>query len=430
MTSAILPARFSNIAAAGGDRGARLFVHGIFFSTLILQKFGFVFGRRYFALALPVCILLFAWAALSGKVRINGRSLTLYGLFLCAALFSAILVLQAPGGAATFSLPSLALLAILYSFFIFDPSSRFDASIVLDIFLNYARVLAALGIFQYGAQFAGLQISSLSSVMPWLKPFLLESFFNSNAILEYGSNIVRSNAIFLGEPSSFSQLIVIAASIEVTVKKQFKFLPVYAIAYLTSFSGTGLFSLVVAIAASALFSFKNALRLPAIVLAGAGIFAVLAVTAPDVADRYVHRISEFQSEGSSAHTRYIAQGRAWSDMIDNGTILTGNGPGSFDRIYLINGVSTNPVLKFTHDYGLFAMILGLGLLASTIWLRHDKFISLLYLSIFQLGEGSELNPCFLVPMILVCVWGIKRQDAANVAPVVRAPGIARRMVLS
>jgi hypothetical protein len=251
--------------------------------------------------------------------------------------------------------------------------------------------------------------------MPWLKPFLLEDFFNSHAILEYGSNIVRSNAIFLGEPSSFSQLIVIAASIEIVVKKRYKFLPLYAIGYLTSFSGTGLFALAVAVVANTLFSFKDALRLPLIAVGGAVIFAVLSVTAPDVADRYVHRIAEFQSEGSSAHVRYVAQGRAWSDMIDDGTILTGNGPGSFDRTYLINGVATNPVLKLTHDYGLFTMLLGLGLLASTIWLRDAKFISLLYLSIFQLGEGSELNPCFLIPMIIVCVWGIKRLRAESAA---------------
>jgi len=430
MTSAIFPARFSAAAAAAGNSGSRFFVHGILFSTLFLQKFGFVFGRRYFALALPVCIIMFAWAAMSGKARINSRSLTLYGLFICSTLFSAILVLLGPGGAANFSLPSLALLAVLYSFFILEPSPTFDPSVALDIFLKYARVLTLLGIFQYYAQFAGFQISSLSSLVPQLKPFLLEEFFNSNAILEYGSNIVRSNAIFLGEPSSFSQLIVIAASIEIVVKKQFKFLPIYALAYLTSFSGTGLFALVAAIAANALFSFKNALRLPLIALGGAAIFAVLAVAAPDVADRYVHRVAEFQSEGSSAHTRYVAQGRAWSDMIDDQTILTGNGPGSFDRTYLVTGVATNPVLKLTYEYGLFTMIFGLGLLASTIWLRHARFISLLYLSIFQLGEGSELNPCFLVPMILVCVWGIRGLQAEDGAPAPRVLGAARNMVLS
>jgi hypothetical protein len=417
-------------ASVASGRSARIFVHVILFSTLILQKFGFVFGRRYFALALPICIAAFAWAALTGKTRINGRSLALYSLFICGALFSAIFVLQVPGAFGTFSIPSLALLIVLYSFFVLEPSPDFDSSVALDIFLKYARFLTVMGIFQYGGQFIGLQITSLSSVFPQLKPFLLEDFFNSNAVLEYGSNIVRSNAIFLGEPSSFSQLIVIAASIEIVVRKSFRFLPVYAIAYLTSFSGTGLFSLAVAIAASALFSFKDAVRLPLIALGGAAIFAALAVAAPDVADRYVHRIAEFQSEGSSAHVRYVAQGRAWSDMIDDGTLLTGNGPGSFDRTYLINGVATNPVLKLTHDYGLFTMLLGLGLLASTIWLRDAKFISLLYLSIFQLGEGSELNPCFLIPMIIVCVWGIKRLRIENAAPAARLPTFSPGMVPS
>ncbi len=71
-------------------------------------------------------------------------------------------------------------------------------------------------------------------------------------------------------------------------------------------------------------------------------------------------------------------------------------------------MSTNPVLKLTYDYGAFTMLLGLGLLASSIWSRHARFISLLYLSVFQLGEGSELKPSFMLPMIIVCVWGVKR----------------------
>jgi hypothetical protein len=430
MKTALFTLDHSSRMTSARRSAGRLFIHGTLFSTLILQKFGFTFGRRYFALALPLCIALFAWAVMSGKTRVNARALTLYCLFICGAFFSAIAVLISPGAADNFSIPSLALLIVLYSFFVIEPSAEFDASMVVDIFLKYALALALLGIFQYGAQFAGLHISSLSSLIPQLKPFLLEDFFNSNAILEYGSNIVRSNGIFLGEPSSFSQLIVIAASIEIVVKKRFKFLPVYAAAYLTSFSGTGLFALAVALAANALFSFKDALRLPAIALGGVVIFAVLAVAAPDITNRYAHRLLEFQSEGSSGYTRYVAQGRAWSDMIDSGSILTGNGPGSFDRTFLIRGVSTNPVLKLTHDYGLFTMLFGLGLLASTIWSRHARFISLLFLSIFQLGEGSELNVCFLIPMIIVCVWGVKRLPIRESAPTARNVGFERRMVLS
>jgi len=384
----------------------RFFVHGALFSTLFLAKFGFTFGNSFLQLALPLCTILLGWIILTSNARINARALALYGMFVCAVLLDAVIV-SLNSETANFSLPSLALLIVVYGFFVFEPKRELDTSIVVDIYLKYTMAFALLGIFQYVAQFAGFRISSLSSLMPALKPILIEDFFNSNAIMEYGSSVVRTNAIFLREPSTLSQLLVTAMVVEVLVKKRFRFLPIYIVAYLMSFSGTGLLSLVVALILSAFFSVRDAMRLPLIAVCGIALVIVISVAAPSVANKYIQRIGEFNSVQSSAYFRYIAQGRAWSDMIDDGSILTGNGPGSFERTYGASKIASNAVLKLTHDYGVIPMLLCFTLIATTIWLSQARIISLLHLALFQLGGGTELNACFLIPMLILCVWGLK-----------------------
>ena len=411
---------------------SRLFVHGALFSTLFLQKFGITLGGHSFLLlALPVCAALWAWMIFSGRARINDRALILYALLLCGVLLDAVIVSLSPGKLDNFSIPSLALLTVLYSLFVFEPSEKFDTSIVVDIYLKYTLAFAFLGIFQYAAQFAGLRISSLSTLFPALKPLLVEGFFNSNAVMEYGSNVIRSNAIFLGEPSALSQLLVFAIAIEVFAKKRFRFLPVYIVAYLTTFSGTGLLSLIVALVGSAFFSVKDALRLPVIALGGAMLAGLIALLVPSVADSFTKRLGEFDASAvnSSAYSRYIAQGRAWSDMIDDGSLWTGNGPGSFDRSYGTQGVASNPVLKLSHDYGVLPMAMCFVLIVTTIWLPHQRIISLLFLATFQLAGGSELNPSFLVPMLILCVWGFKYPFKRPRLPPVHAFAVSREMAM-
>lgn len=385
----------------------RFFVHGVLFSTLFLQKFGFAFGHSFILLALPVCFVLWGWMIASGNVRINSRSLILYSMLVCSVLLDATIVSLNPEKLDTFSVPSVTLLIVLYSLFIFEPSEKIDTSIVVDIYLKYTMALALLGIFQYTAQFAGFRISSLGSFIPALQPLLIENFFNSNAILEYGSANVRSNAIFLLEPAGFSQLLVSALVVEFFVKRRLKFLPLYLAAYITTFSGTGLLSLIVAVVFSAFFSVRDAMRLPLIALCGAVLVGAVVVAAPGVANKYVQRLGEFNSVQSSAYFRYIAQERVWSNMIDDGSILTGNGPGSFERTYGKDKIASNAALKLTHDYGLFPMGICFALVATTIWLPGARTLSLLYLTTYQLAGAAELSINFLALTLILCVWGVK-----------------------
>ena len=126
------------------------------------------------------------------------------------------------------------------------PSARFDRTTVFRLFLAYTRFIAAAGIVQWAVQFIGIRIFSFMVTVPALKPVLVEPQFNFNPILHYGSTILRSNGFFLLEPSMFSQTLVIAVVIDYFILGRVKYLPLYLVAYMLSFSGTGALSLALA----------------------------------------------------------------------------------------------------------------------------------------------------------------------------------------
>jgi hypothetical protein len=341
-------------------------------------------------------------------------------LYLCMAALSLFSTLWAVSGVnrSVTSMPSLILFLLIYLAFILRPKALARDQRALDIFVGYTRFLAIVGIAQYALQFAGLRFTSFGSLVPALKPILLEQFYNSNAIVAYGSNVMRSNAVFLREPSTFSQLICIAMVVEVTAARKFIFLPVYIISYFVSFSGTGIFALVAAISINAVFSIKSLVRIPALILV-AGLCAwLLSIAAPAMMDRYLSRMNEIQSTKSSANARYLAQGKAWNEMLSDETFITGSGPGSFDRTYNKEGISSNPVLKLTTDYGLITVGFWFALLVSTIWLPSTRLVSLIFLTSLQIGGGTELNPNFIVVMLVVCVWTLNERRQQNLAAAV------------
>ena len=81
---------------------------------------------------------------------------------------------------------------------------RFSSGQVLPVFVFWARVIAALALLQYAAQFAGVRVFSFARLVPALKPVLTESGFNVMTPIKYGSSIYRSNGGVLLEPSILS----------------------------------------------------------------------------------------------------------------------------------------------------------------------------------------------------------------------------------
>jgi hypothetical protein len=390
------------------------FYHACLFSSLILQKFGVAVGGGYMPIALPTVILLACWLSIAGYIRVSLPALLLYLGMAALALVSTLWAVSGINRSST-SLPSLILFLLIYLAFIARPKDAPDRQRALGILVGYMRFLAVVGIAQYALQFVGFRFTSFGSLFPFLKPILLEQFYNSNAIVAYGSNVMRSNAVFLREPSTFSQLMCVAMVVEATAVRKYTFLPLYLVSYLVSFSGTGLFSLAAAISINAIFSIKSLVRIPLIIVV-AGLCAwLLSIAAPAMMDRYLSRMNEVQSTKSSANARYLAQGKAWNEMLSDETFLTGSGPGSFDRTYNKEGIASNPVLKLTTDYGLITVAFWISLIIVTIWLPNTRLVSLIFLTSLQVGGGTEMNPTFIILMLLICVWTLKEKPRRDIA---------------
>lgn len=387
----------------GDRRKSRLFIHLALISCLCLQRFGLIVGGTVF-FSLPLFLGLLALMLVSGFGRLRQGPLMLFGLFALETLVATLVAINVPETRTQLSILSLFSLLSIYLCLLVAPSRRFHGDMTIDIFLFYVRLCAILGIAQYLLQFVGIRIFSFMLTVPALKPVLIESLYNYNPILQYGSTILRSNGFFLIEPSVFSQLLALGMAVEFFLKRSFKFLPLYVVAYLFTFSGTGLLALGLSIVILALVERRHAGR----VMLFVGSLAILAVLAafvfPDQFASLAGRAGEANYSGSSAYARYFAQFEFLGNYTDKARSLIGFGPGAMERSDFYLAGSGNPALKLFIDYG----IIGLGLFAAFLytacWRRDIAIISIFCLVNFQMGGGNLLFPPMIILISILCVW--------------------------
>ena len=392
------------LATEKDRRRSHLFIHGMFITSLCLQRFGLTIGTSVLFISLPVFVAALSWAWSIGLARIRTRALVAYGAFALCALISVEYATFEPDPRVAISVPSMAAVLVTYAMWIVGPSAAFDGTRTLEIFVRYVRAAAVLGIVQYLIQYAGIQVFSFAKLLPSLRPALVESQFEMNPVLNYGSPILRSNGFFLLEPSIFSQLLVIAASVDGWLRRRYRWLPVYVCAYVVSFSGTGLLGLAMALPIYSLTS-RRALRQSLTGLAIAIVAAALvAVAAPSVFGAYARRAVEIQSSGSSAYARYVAQFASAGPFINEWRSFIGYGPGATERAVSFVKGSASPALKLVVDYGYlglasFAVLAGIALVRS-----RNALVAILALVLYQFGGGYFLVSPFIVMITMLCVW--------------------------
>ena len=402
-------------AVTDGDdlstRNSRLFTHGTLVACLILQRFGAMPGGSALFISLPLFAGLLGWALLTGIATLRPRGIALYFAFAGWTLISTLVALTAPDARFGTSLTSLIAILLTYGFTIVGPGARFDRTTVFRLFLAYTRFIAAAGIVQWVIQFAGIRIFSFMLTVPALKPVLVEPQFNFNPILHYGSTILRSNGFFLLEPSMFSQTLVIAMVIDYFILGRVKYLPLYLLAYLLSFSGTGALTLALAIPFYACLSARNFGRVAGFVIAGIGALVLGAFAFPDQVGSLLDRMNELSYSGSSGYARFIGPFLPIADLSHEARFLIGWGPGATERyIYYVEGTG-NSIAKLIIDYGMIGIVAFLVMFTSTLWRRETAILSVLALTTFLVGGGYLLFTPMLVLLFLLCIWGGTPADA-------------------
>lgn len=386
-------------------RASLIFVHLALIGCLCLQRFCFFIGGAPVFFCLPIFLALVAWMMASGRAELRMGSVGLFLAFTAATIVSSLVAINSAdvriGG---FSLPSLTGLLLLYAALTVRPAERFDPSCTLGVFIFYVRLCAVLGIAQYFLQFAGIRFFSFLVAFPSLKPILIEPFYNYQPVLSYGSSIMRSNGFFLLEPSTFSQILMLGVVVDFLVRREWRFLPLYGLAYVLTYAGTGLVALVLACALLCLIAPARSGRVLILAAMVALLAAAAAIVLPDQFAALAGRTNEIESTGSSAYARYMTQFSVFETLWGETRTLIGFGPGALDRAAFYSAGGGNAALKLFVDYGVLGLVTFFAFFAYTLWRRDLTIVTLFMLVNFQLGGGNLLFAPLVVLAAVLCIW--------------------------
>jgi hypothetical protein len=391
-------------AASSDETNSVVFAHVAFILGICMQRFGFLIGTGQIFFSLFGFFALVAWGYWVGLVRLRGPQTLAFGLVIIWFLFSAVAAAESPDRGIETSPASLAMVLVTNSIFLFGPSSRFSNDAVLPAFLFYVRLCAVLAIIQIVLQFGGIRIFSFKDAIPALDPVLVESAYNQNAVEFYGSLNRRANGFFPMEPGALSQLLAIGVVVDMFLLRRFKFLPLYAISYILTRSGSGLLVLVATFSIYPLIAPLKSLRVIAIGSVVALMIGTAYLVAPEPFDPIVKRLDEFSSTKSSGYARYVAQLQTWDYLLQTDRVLIGSGPGGLERSPAYFGGSGNPVLKLVADYGIIGLVIFLFYLLLSIFRKDNSMLALAMLACYQLGGGNLAMAPFLIMMAMLCIW--------------------------
>lgn len=386
------------------DPASRAFVHAAFLGAIVLQRFCvYVAGSPLFVAQVLFAAAVLAMLATRRATVRPGVALLLAG-FTAVALVSALIAVNDPDPRVATSIGSLLVILALYVVLVVRPLSTFDAGQTFSIFVKYMRVCSVLGILQYALQFAGVRAFSFLVMAPILRPVLVEPLFNYQPIIGYGSTIMRSNGFFLVEPSVFSQFLVLATVVDIFVRREWRYVPLYVVAHLLSYSGTGLLALAITLPLLALVDLRSSGRVLAFAAGLLVVGGAAAVVLPDQFAALTGRADELNYAGSSGYARYIAPlgilGEVWGET----RTLIGYGPGALERASFYVPGSGSALVKLFIDYGLLGLVTFATFLLAAIWRRDIAIICLYGVVNFQFGGGFLLFAPFIVILATLCIW--------------------------
>ncbi|MHB8286339.1 MAG: O-antigen ligase family protein [Caulobacteraceae bacterium] len=221
------------------------------------------------------------------------------------------------------------------------------------------------------------------------------------------------------EPSLLSQLIVLGVVIDYFILRQKLFLPVYAVALLVSYSGTGILALAITLMVSGLLSPKQLPQTAMLVVVGAIAVAAFAVAFPA---EFATLAARAGGGDASSQQRYASQLDVINMVVNNPRIVIGFGPGAAEGY--VNAVAAgamSPLLKLLFDYGLIGVIAFSGFIFKALWRPDQKMLSIICLVIFQVGGGYLVFSPWVFLFALVCIWSKPVSPLAFTMPNGAAP---------
>jgi len=339
----------------------------LLFGLLVLQKFGIPFSSdEVVQFCLPAAYIAIALiVVMTQKLGVAPYRALLFVTFAALAFGTNLL-----SGRAYSSLSLMYVLAIYFPFVF-----RFFIPIHVYKRLMNIYVLAALGIVALVVLEHLIQLPASYAAWPSLEKIVPSEFlvsgYNYVQPIQYGSRLMKPNAIFLLEASFVSQYLALGLIVELIFFGRMWRMVFLTAGLLLTFAGTGLL-LVILCAPFLVFRMSWRVMLVALVVL---VFAGFAAAEFGWYTQVSHRLTEYQIANSSAHERFVSPATALLDFLQRPDALySGLGAGQID---VGHGEAWWPLTKVTVEYGVLTTI---------------AFYAFFIYSVF--GEGGHLRMGF------------------------------------
>lgn len=400
-------------------------IFAVLTSCLVLQRFGVPAGGFQVPLALPITAAVFGILLLQNRVYLSKPGLAQYLLFVgWLSLVAWVSVVSPPKGTSA-SIPSLWYFLATYCFLVFRWRLDLPLQRTLEIFRGFVSFIAVCGIAQFVLQFVGIRQFQFTGLLP--DSVLIESGYNLVIEVQRGSSVLKSNGLFLLEPSFMSQVMAIGIVIEFLYFGSRLRLGLFALGLVTAFSGTGLLILGFALAVAGLVGLESFRRVAKFALvAGVTVFAFSLLAGIDYVDIVSGRVKELSTPNTSGFIRFVSPYAAVADIANDPRWVLGFGAGSgetFNSLGYTYGV--NALTKVLIEYGPLGLALYVGYVGRAFYRRELRILSAVGLFWFVFGGGYHLTPSVIYTLAALFTW----ENVASVpaaAPAVPAVASQRR----
>ena len=347
--------------------------------SLFLQRFGIPLGSKPISLVGPIGLGLAALGLAKGTLVFQPFRLGAY-LALAMGVMAGVLwqVINPSGGfAGAPNFASMAQFLLLSSFAVLTFAEPIDEKRFFHTVNFWFAVIAIAGVLQFAAQFVGVRIFAFTGILPGA--LLYEYGYNTTIAVGVGG-LLKSNGFFLVEPSTFSQVMALGLIIEMLAFRRPRYLALFALAEMLSFSGTGFIVLGSFLIAAVIGMGQRGIAIAGGMVLLLGVAAGIgSVAAPQMADAFGQRIGEISHPGTSAHLRFITPFWALSDTLTAhpSAAFVGLGSGVSERLQVPYEYDVNTPVKVALDDGFPAL--------------------LAYVLLFVVGRKSPIQAGIVVP---------------------------------
>ena len=417
------------------ERRALNFSIGTLVLCIVAQRFGLPLAGSTFSIVGPLGLALAGYGLASGALSFHRARSLIYLVFVCLTLAGMAVhaAVHGPFGSGT-NLASLSQFVALTAFATLTFAEPVGEAAFFRVVTLALVLVAAAGILQFCAQFAGLRLFAFSGLLP--DSILVESGWNLSIPSGVG-DLLKANGLVLVEPSVFSQFTAIGLILEAMISRRPLYLAIFVVGLLLSFSGTGWIVLAAFLVGSAIgLGWRGlliALGVAALLAMALGLAAVLA---PDFMAAISVRAQEIDHPGTSAHLRFITPFWMYHDVVtgDPSALLWGVGSGESERLTLSYDYDVNSLIKVAAEYGIPAVLayLSLFVVGRKTAIQWGLLLPVMILFLFT-GGYQQFPPVLFFVLLLITVArlrpidqpGVAATDAVSRSPVTRAAAAAR-----